>query len=457
VSDNNNDNFNDGVYSFFDNGIPEDSLVNQLRNTVGENVRANSNITFSEPLSKKFTLRITNVVDFLKENNQIDFFGKSLSSGKYDRFNQTFSNGIEREGWKNTSTVGVSYRHKKLFVNPGLSYLTASFNNNYTKNPAIKQRFDFLYPSLNLSLGSFSFNYRASIQEPRANDLQEVIDISNRFYQQFGNPNLQPSFQHNLSLNAYKFNPKSGNSYSVYVSGAFIDNAVIRETAIDRNGVQSSRPVNVDGNYNFYSYINYNYQYKLNKNFKLSVRPRVSGSLFKNFVSINKNLSSQNNMQVNSSISLGLNYIDKIELNQRYSHNYRQTTYERQTAYRNLYVISHGLESEVIIRMPKHVVWENLINYNYNPQVGPGIRKSSVRWNAGLSYLFLKEEKGQLKLSVYDLLNQNISVYRYTGENYVTDSQTTTLTRYFMLSFIYNLRTFSSGKVGGRDRGMFFF
>ena len=136
---------------------------------------------------------------------------------------------------------------------------------------------------------------------------------------------------------------------------------------------------------------------------------------------------------------------------------YRQTTYQQPTVYRNIYVLSHMLESEVVVRMPKHVVWENLINYNYNPQVGRGIRKSSLRWNAGVSYLFLKEEKGQLKLSVYDLLKQNISVSRNTGENYVTDSQTTTLTRYYMLSFIYNLRTFTSGKVGGRDRGMFLF
>jgi hypothetical protein len=106
--------------------------------------------------------------------------------------------------------------------------------------------------------------------------------------------------------------------------------------------------------------------------------------------------------------------------------------------------------------MPKHVVWENLINYNFNPQVSPGIRKSSVRWNAAVSYLFLKEEKGQLKFSVFDLLNQNISVYRVTSENSVVDIQNSTLTRYFMLSFIYNLRTFSGGKVGGKDRGGFF-
>jgi hypothetical protein len=454
---NDNNNFMDGEYSLYEGGVQEDSVVNQLRHTGGDNIRSYSNINFAEPLNKKLTLRVTHTAEFLKERNDIDFFSKDGVSGKYDQFNQTFSNGIERDGWKNTSSASLVYRNKKFVFNPGLYYLTASFHNNFTKNPSIKQRFNYIYPSLSVTLGTLNFSYRASIQEPRANDLQQVIDISNPFNQQYGNPNLKPAVSQNISINANKFNPKSGNSYSVYANGNHYRNAVMREITIDKNGLQTSRPVNVSGTYSLYSYISYNYQYKLNKDYKLSFRPSISGNYSKNFISVNRNRSVQNNLGFNSALSVGLNYMDKIELNQRYSQNYREAIYEKKSGYKNIYLLGHSIESELVIRMPKHVVWENLINYNYNPQVAPGIRKSSVRWNAGLSYLFLKEEKGQLKLSVYDLLNQNINVYRYTGENFVTDIQTTTLTRYYMLSFIYNLRNFTGGKVGGKDRSMFFF
>ncbi len=75
-----------------------------------------------------------------------------------------------------------------------------------------------------------------------------------------------------------------------------------------------------------------------------------------------------------------------------------------------------------------------------------------MRWNAGVNFLFLKEDRGQFKLSVFDLLNQNISVSRTTRENYIQDNQTTILRRYFMLTFTYNIRNFKAGKVGGRDR-----
>jgi len=457
IGNNDNNNFNDGVYAIYNTGVRQDSLLNQLRYTGGENIRSSTNITFAEPLSKKLSLRVSQNLEYLEENNDINFFSKNAISGKYDMFNQIFSNSIARDGWKNTSTASIGFRFKKLFVNPGVNYLTASFNNRFTKNPSITQRFNYVYPSLQVNWGALSFNYRAAIQEPRASELQQIIDISNRFYQQFGNPELKPTFSHDLSLNVYKFNPKSSNSYSVYVSGNFSDNAVIRETTIDQNGIRTTRPVNVDGTYRFYTFLTYIYQYKLNKDFKLTLRPSLYSNYNRTMISVNRYMSEQTSFGFNPSFSLGLNYKDKIELNQRYSQSYRQTTNENKTAYRDIFVLSHSIESEVVIRMPKHVVWENLINYFYNPQVAPGIRKSNVRWNAGVSYLFLKEDKGQIKLSVYDLLNQNITVYRYTNENSISDVQTTTLTRYFMLSFIYNLRNFTGGKVGGKDRSMFFF
>ncbi len=105
--------------------------------------------------------------------------------------------------------------------------------------------------------------------------------------------------------------------------------------------------------------------------------------------------------------------------------------------------------------MPKHIVWESSLDYTYNPQVAAGIQKSAYRWNAAVNLLFLKQDKGQLKLSVYDLLNQNISVNRSVRENFIQDTETIILRRYFLLTFTYNIRNFG-GKVGGKDRLLMF-
>ena len=456
--ENSSNNFTDGVYSIYNTGLPDDSLVNQLRQTGGNTLNSSLAVSFSETLSKKLLLRLSHNVQYLKQDNEIDFFSRDAFSGKYDRYNRSFSNGIEREGWKNTSTASLNINLKnQLRITPGINFLTASYDNDFTKNPSVSQRFNFVYPSLRINWKIISLSYDAYVREPQASDLQQVIDVSNRFYQQYGNPNLKPAFSQSAYLSVYKNNPKTGNSLSAYASGGGSKNAVIREITIDRNGVQTSRPVNVNGTVSSYGGFNYNYQYKLNQNYRLSIRPNINVNYDKSYISVNANRSGVTNFSFNPSVSLNLNYRDKIEINQRYGPGYRQSVYGDQTRYRNIYVRSHSGESELVIRLPKHVVWESLVNYTYNPQVAPGIRKSSVRWQAGVNYLFLKDEKGQLKLSVYDLLKQNINVYRYTGENYVSDTQNSTLTRYFMLTFTYNLRNFAGGKVGGKDRSMFFF
>jgi hypothetical protein len=154
---------------------------------------------------------------------------------------------------------------------------------------------------------------------------------------------------------------------------------------------------------------------------------------------------------LNPNAGLSFNWKDKFELNERYSFSQNKSDYESD-AFTDLKTITHIFNSEVVVRVPKHWVWESSIDYTHNPQTAPGVRKNNVRWNAGVNFLFLKEDKGQLKLSVYDLLNQNISVSRTTRENYIQDNQTTILRRYFLLTFTYNIRNFKGAKVGGKDR-----
>ncbi|HWJ29820.1 MAG TPA: hypothetical protein VNS32_24995, partial [Flavisolibacter sp.] len=65
-------------------------------------------------------------------------------------------------------------------------------------------------------------------------------------------------------------------------------------------------------------------------------------------------------------------------------------------------------------------------------------------WNMSAGKKILKNQKGELKFSVFDLLKQNQAYTRSVTSTYIQDLHSQVLQRYFMLTFTYNLRNFGT-------------
>lgn len=94
------------------------------------------------------------------------------------------------------------------------------------------------------------------------------------------------------------------------------------------------------------------------------------------------------------------------------------------------------------------------MNHTYYAGLGDDYDQNYLLWNAGIGYKFLKNKAAEIKLSAFDLLNQNNSVNRTVTETYIEDSETEVLNRYFMLTFTYNLRNFVTNKPNDSERRM---
>jgi hypothetical protein len=68
-------------------------------------------------------------------------------------------------------------------------------------------------------------------------------------------------------------------------------------------------------------------------------------------------------------------------------------------------------------------------------------------WNLSVGKKFLKDRKGELKLTAFDVLKQNVSFSRSVSEdgNSIYTQRSQVLTQYFLLTFTYNLRNFGKG------------
>jgi len=101
------------------------------------------------------------------------------------------------------------------------------------------------------------------------------------------------------------------------------------------------------------------------------------------------------------------------------------------------------------------------VNWNYSIALGSGgnidnqpiILNSAPSITGLLSYMgqhsgaaltrtFMKKKQAQIKLSGYDILNQNEGLFRYTTMNYIFDSQSLVQKRYFMMTLIYFFKKF---------------
>jgi hypothetical protein len=65
-------------------------------------------------------------------------------------------------------------------------------------------------------------------------------------------------------------------------------------------------------------------------------------------------------------------------------------------------------------------------------------------WSGGIAYKFLKNNAAEIALNTFDILNENNNINRTVSGNYIEDSRTQVLNRYFMLVFTYNIRAFKA-------------
>jgi hypothetical protein len=297
---------------------------------------------------------------------------------------------------------------------------------------------------------SLNVNYQGNTSQPSINQLQPVADMSNPMRIVFGNPNLDPTFSHNIRVRFQDFNPDTQRSLMLMANAQVAQNSIISVTSFDpTTGRQTTTYENVNGVWNarLMNMISLPFRDK-----RWSFNNNIFG-LYNQTVGYNNALRNiSGSFMVSESFSIAFRP-DNFELELRPFYNL-QTTRNSVQINANRNVHTYGGTFNGAYYTPWGLSVNTDLSYSGTQGYSDGYDTNQWMWNASISYQFLRDKAATISLKVYDLLQQKENIRRNITANYIDDINYNSLTRYFMLSFNYKFNTFGKGnQPKGRGPG----
>ncbi|MBN9296087.1 MAG: outer membrane beta-barrel protein [Filimonas sp.] len=462
LNNSNGDDYNISNNYFFPGNKPDyKRLYNQNILNTNNSSGYNGGIGYNEPLSKKSFISISYNLNYAKNDNNKQSFDYDSLTGTYTIPNDTLSNHFNNTSTTNQFGLNYSYSFKKAGFGIGMRWQQAIQRSySYTNDSAYEQKFSGLVPSANFYINGkgkrLAVNYSFKTAQPQAYQLQPVINNFNPLYLSLGNPNLTYSSTHSLNFNGNYFNSKTG--LNLYSSGNFnlVFNQISNSVILDKStGQQISQPINVNGTYNasFYGFVGmplYNPTRTKLKN-KISLSLNFNASIRRTISMLNNEKNINNNQNFNLSPGINLSLDEWIDMRLRTDISKQVNNFSLQSNMNNDNY-TYSLGTDFTIRPVK--LTELLVNYYFTKRTGQAaaFNKDINMLTMELTQYFNERREFWVKLKCYDVLKQNVSIYRYSGSNYITDVESTVLTRYFLLSINCKLSKFGKGKAAAKTQ-----
>lgn len=436
--------------------VDDDQYSENLVNSAG----ISGNISYTEPVTKYGMLMVNASSSY--SDNETDKETYRLGEGE-QKLNRLDSLSNVYNNFYNTNRGGLSYIYvkEKLNLTLGVEYQHAYLSGNqvFPEAGKISKPFQNVLPNMMLTYKmskktNLRVYFRSSTNEPGVSQLQKVTDNSNRLNLSTGNPDLKQEYSQTLRSQFSFANPDKGiNAFMVLSGGYTRDNIGDRiiyarnDTLLPEYGIQLqpggqlSVPVNLDHSYNLRTLVNFGKYVKAIKS-NVSLLGGVGYSQSPGFIDTVLNRSNAYNYT--NSLIVASNISEKLDFTLSYTSNY--SIVKNTKIIRNIKNTEYWYQS-VNFRI-NWIFWKNFVLQSdiagqFNQGLSSSYNQNFAVWNASFGKKFLKSNAAEIKLSVFDILNQNNNINRNVTASMIQDSRTNTFPRYFLVIFSYNLRNFN--------------
>ena len=429
----------------------------------------NGNVSYTEPLNKNNFLLVNYTAVYTDNYSSKRTFDKNYIDYKYADLDSTLTNVFKNQYQSQSGSLGYRYQKEKFNFSLNAAYQRAQLSKEQEIPTSYKlsKTFESILPSAQLQYKfsqkkNLRFNYRTSNNAPSIDQLQDVINNSNSLQLSTGNPDLKQDFQQNIFLRYSGVNTDKATSTFILLGGNYSNNYIGNSTLIAnqdttvyndiflQRGSQIIRPVNLDGYYSLRSFINYTFPIK---KIKTNLSVNVSGNYNNVPGMINTNINYAKTATGGLGLVFSSNISEKFDFTLSSNSSYSNIQNTLQTSSNTNY-FSQVSKLKITANPWKGLILQSEYSNTYYSGLTSAFNQSISLWNAAIGYKFLKNKQAELRLTVYDILNQNNSVSRTNTDSYIQDSQTNVLNRYYMLTFTYNFKKYFAKKEGSATEQM---
>lgn len=435
---------------------PDEVLQIQTNTQTTDNTSLGTLISFTEPLGGRKYLEAnynfqTNKNDVVREVYDVD--------GSTPEFNIPLSNQYTSNYIYNRPGLNFRMNREKYSITVGASYqMTTLKGDVISRDPArsalINNTFENALPSAHFNYDFSSFkhlrlDYETSMQEPTIRQLQPFEDNSDILNIYVGNPSLRPAYVHRLNANYTAFNLAKFVNFFSFINASYMENAIVNSQTTDpATFARTTKPVNVSSSKNLSANFNGGFPIKkLNSRFNLGPTASFSESI----TVLNERENNVRNSTLGGSVRYNYTYKEYVIFDLSANFSKQLTEYDFSTPDQEYF--NQTYRSELNLNFLKKYAFNTSMDYLIYTSSTTDFRQTIPFWNLSLSRFVLKNNAGEVKIGVNNLLDQSNSVTQSTGENFIQQQVMNNLGRYYMVSFTYALNKHLNPMGGGRRGG----
>lgn len=503
-SNNDLDGFNQS-YTHNDNpeeGETPEEIVNQRYDQESKSSSISGRIVYTEPLGGDFYLEANYSYSWNRSTSFKNTYDSSTNDGvengylnynsQGETWNPYYSNSVVNDYQNHSAGMNFMYQKGKVRAQLG-----AAFRPTITDNETNGEKYEStVYNWSPQMMLSYDFNDNSNVRmfyfgrssQPSTSQLMPVADNSDPRNVSFGNPYLEPYFNHNIRGMFRYTNKDTFTSIHTRVGGAMVQNGITNALWYDDDKVQYSLPLNgpVSGNadmrfsvsspiarsqFSIFSMTNFRYsrsmsyvgRSQMGDAFTTMYYNETEGTM--DYETFHRDF-----FEHSDPASRCLELLDYFQQSNTNSLSFTQRL--RFTFRNDLVEIDLGGRTRMskswysVTEYNQSATWNNKIDLSMNWTIPGGINliaDADYNWyngystqqedefvlNAEISKLLFKD-KFTLALKAYDILGQSKNLNVSDESNYHQETVNNTLGRYIILSLTYRFGNFNAN---GQQRG----